>query len=159
MGNLPCNLHLHHHTWQGTHSCTQGRCWHTLAQYHQDTVCCILNDIASIKIVTFRLRSKFSCTKDTKPQSRNYLWHVYYTVCTRSSDPFYIVIYHIKRVTPSWTDGIYKEPSIYPNHPWQYFLSAIQIEIHNSYVHVKISINKWFLNDLKSFYFFYCFHK
>ena len=28
------------------------------------------------------------------------------TVCPRSSDPFYIVIYFIKRVTISWTDGI-----------------------------------------------------
>ena len=107
MGNLPCNLHLHHHTWQGTHSCKQGRCWHKLAQYHPDTVCCILNDIASITIVTCRLRSEFSCTKDTKPQSRN-LWHVYYIVCTRSSDPFYIVTYYIKWVTTSRAD---------PNHP------------------------------------------
>ena len=31
------------------------------------------------------------------------------TVCPRSSDPFYVVTYHIKWVTTSWTDGnIYK---------------------------------------------------
>ena len=30
-----------------------------------------------------------------------------HTVCPRSSDPFYIVIYFIKRVTTSWTDSTY----------------------------------------------------
>ena len=29
------------------------------------------------------------------------------TVCPRSCDPFYIVTYHIKWVTTSWTDGIF----------------------------------------------------
>ena len=28
-----------------------------------------------------------------------------YTVCPRSSDPFYIVTYYIKWVTTSWTDS------------------------------------------------------
>ena len=30
-----------------------------------------------------------------------------YTICPRSSDPFYIVTYYIKYVTTSWTDGKY----------------------------------------------------
>ena len=28
---------------------------------------------------------------------------IYYTVCPKSSDPFYIVSYYIKWVTTSWT--------------------------------------------------------
>ena len=32
-----------------------------------------------------------------------------YTVCPRSSDPFYIVIYYVKWVTTSWTYSIQPE--------------------------------------------------
>ena len=35
----------------------------------------------------------------------NYKCHSPFTVCPRSSDPFYIVAYYIYWVTISWTDG------------------------------------------------------
>ena len=36
-------------------------------------------------------------------------WYILYTVCPRSSDPFYIVTYYTKLVTTSWTEGIFKK--------------------------------------------------
>ena len=36
-----------------------------------------------------------------------------YTVCPRSSDPFYEVTYYLKWVTISWTDGIHYIPYTY----------------------------------------------
>ena len=35
--------------------------------------------------------------------------YTYHTLCPRSSDPFYIVSYYIKWVTPSWTHSIIGE--------------------------------------------------
>ena len=34
-----------------------------------------------------------------------FIYKTLFTVCPRSSDPFYIVSYYIKWVTTSWTDG------------------------------------------------------
>ena len=34
-----------------------------------------------------------------------------YTICPRSSDPFYIVTYYIKGVTTSWAYSIYLDPA------------------------------------------------
>ena len=41
--------------------------------------------------------------------------YIIHTVCPRSSDPFYIVSYCIKKVTTSWTHGILSIPSILTN--------------------------------------------
>ena len=37
-----------------------------------------------------------------------------FTICPRSSYPFYIVLYYIKWVTNSWTDGIYLHHDTFP---------------------------------------------
>ena len=42
------------------------------------------------------------------PPTHNYYLIKQYTVCPRSSDPFYVVIYNIKWVTTSWTNSTHK---------------------------------------------------
>ena len=55
--------------------------------------------------------------------------YVLSTICPRSSDPFYIVTYYMKRVTTSWTDGMREKrllgekittcETMYTNHSWE----------------------------------------
>ena len=45
-------------------------------------------------------------------------YNLRYTVCPRSSDPFYIVIYYIKWVTTSWTYSSDKHVLFLPGVPW-----------------------------------------
>ena len=44
--------------------------------------------------------------KIPSPRALHCVLFSFYTVCPKSSDPFYIVTYYIKWVTSSWTDGI-----------------------------------------------------
>ena len=75
---------------------------------------------AGVKKADTTCQNERSCTKsglkaanklDEPPAKETYMLHAYiwwYTVCVRSSDPFYTITYYIELVTTSWTDGTYK---------------------------------------------------
>ena len=44
-----------------------------------------------------------------------FVFHIFFTVCLGSSDPFYVVSYYVKWVTTSWTHSMFKNFSLRVN--------------------------------------------